>query len=135
MAASIDPFTMSNLDQIRSLQAENASLKAEIGVLREELDALRSDLLSEIAADRRRLRQLEGAKVLNSRLVLRHIDELIAWLRDHSDRKGITYEEAAKLLNVTTERISQLKPSIEADGRLQIAKTRGRYRKKYIELA
>ena len=127
MAASVIPGYAGNSIEIVSMQEEINSLKAEIACLREEL-------YSEMAADRRRLRQLEGAKVLNSRLILRHLDTLVTWLRDHPDRKGITYEEAAKLLNVTTERICQIKPSIEADGRLQIAKTRGRYRKKYISL-
>ena len=127
MAAAIDPITLSQMDEIRNL-------KAEIGFLKEEMASMREDFAFQMAQDRKRIRQLEGAKIANSRLVYRHLDILTAWLRDHPDRKGITYDEAAKLLNVTTERISQLKPTIEADDRLCIAKTKGRYRKKYISL-
>lgn len=134
MASAIDPFSVSNLEEIRILRMENASLRTEIEGLRKDIASFQDTVFREIALDRQRIRELEGAKVIESRAVLRHLDTIVSWLQEHEGRDGITYEEAAKLLNVTPERISQLIPSMKADGRLQVAKHKGRYRKKFIEL-
>ena len=135
------------------MAAAMPGLDAENRMLRAEIDLPREDLMREVAANRKliadlrkemdgrfeavnqdiainckkRIRKLEVEKIKDSPILTNHLNELVAWLEEHeSTRKGLTYKEAAKILNVTSERICQMKHLIAADERLKIDKKRNK---------
>jgi len=77
----------------------------------------------------KRLKQLEGGRRVESGKVFAHIDVLYKWLIDHEDtRKGLTYNEAARILNVSRVRVCQMKEAIDKDGRIKVVKEKRKTR-------
>lgn len=137
------------------MQAENMQLRAEIEQLREDLMreiALNKKLIADLRKDmderfaennadivkncKQRITKLEGKKAVDSPTTTEHITKLVKWLEAHEDtRDGLTYYEAADLLNVVPERICQLKDAIAIDKRLKVGKVAKGKRRMVISLA
>ena len=126
MAAASPSFPGADYqEELRVLREENQEL-------RERIEYIETNYSSQISLALKRIAMLEGARQIDSKALNNHLSALITWLETHPERKGITYSEAAKLLNVTKERISQIRPAVESHDRLCIAKSRGKHREKYI---
>lgn len=123
------------------LEIENAGLRLEIAQLREENASLRQEFndLADLVGRRflevnKRLKSLEGGRKVESGKVFAHLEVLYKWLHEHEDtRKGLTYEEAARLINVSHVRICQMKAAIDKDGRMKVDRaTTGRHRMRIV---
>lgn len=130
MAAASEPMSIGEAGlraEVERLQEENIRLNKELNVL-VEFTAQR------FAEVNKRLKQLEGGRKVESGKVFAHLEALHKWLTDHEDtRKGITYEEAARLLNLTPVRICQMRDAIDRDGRMKVSKsTTGKHRMRIV---
>jgi len=129
------------LERLTALELENASLKADIASLREaiarqekEIDCQfkTSIVLSEQIIGLRE--RAEAKKAAPTEKTLPHLDKLAGHLGEKKKR-GVPalmgFREAAQVSGLTKQRISQLRPAIEADGRFTI---QSRGKKLYIGL-
>lgn len=126
------------IDRLREdLMREIAQNRRQMAEMQQNLDAEIERIHADIAVNcKQRITKLEGKKAVDSPTNTEHITKLVAWLEEHEGtRAGLTYAEAAKLLNVVPERICQLKDAIAIDGRLKVEKPPGKKRRMIISLA
>ena len=142
MAAATPGYPVGQ-EEIVLLRAENAELRERIAKLEAGMDELSDHLGRQILELRRELNksltdtgELLGGDIVRVRrdvkllqkkevegeATTKHVDEIIAWLDAHPERKGMNNKEAAKAMNVTRARVSQIKPLLALDGRLKITR-------------
>lgn len=122
------------------IQAENRQLRVEVEQLKKDLEelsdhsgrqilAVRKELkesqdffAKQIMEFKRELSQIKKRELMESDVIPKHVDEIIDWLDAHPERKGMNNKEAAKAMNVTRARVSQIKPKLALDKRLKISR-------------
>ena len=128
MAASIDPFSLSQQEEIRNLQAENASLREELTAIREEMKEMREEMYAEFSHCKKRISKIERVRPAHSSQ--EHLDKLETEIRKRNV-PGVTFKAAASILGLDRSSISKMTPKIKEDSRFRI---RLHGKKKVIEL-
>jgi uncharacterized protein (DUF849 family) len=107
----------------------------ELRKLREEFEAYQEWTAKERAEDRKRIRELEAKRhdgagtSADGQLVERLFREMCL-----QGFKQVNFSKAAKILNVTPSRVSQIKAAIAIDGRFEIRRAESHKQKLLIRI-
>lgn len=119
------------LERVSDLEADISALKAEIVDVRASSESEIERVCEDIAFDRRRLCQLEQARTQPTKKTTDHLDELARMMSDDKTCQ-ISVAKAARLLDLSKERMRQLKPLISQDSRFELAWDRQRGQPKRV---
>lgn len=106
-------------DRIIKQDEKIAVLESTVDHLDEKIDQEHSNTAFERALDRQRITRLEQKETETTKRTTTHIDELYRlMIEDKTQQIGLA--KAARLLDLSKERVRQLKPLILADGRFDL---------------
>ncbi len=131
ISATVTEALKTALERVSDLEADISALKAEIVDLRASSEAEIERVCEDIAFDRRRLCQLEESRIPPTKKTTDHIDELARMMSDDKTCQ-ISIAKAARLLDLSKERMRQLKPLISQDPRFELAWDRQRGQPKRV---
>lgn len=131
ISAAVAEALKTALERVSDMEADIITLRAEIVDLRASGEAEITRVCEEIAFDRQRLRQLEQSRTQPTKKTTDHLDELARMMSEDKTCQ-ISIAKAARLLDLSKERMRQLKPLISHDSRFELAWDRQRGQPKRI---
>ena len=131
ISAAVAEATKPLIERLSTSESNQTALQREIVDLRASCEAEIERVCEDIAFDRRRLCQLEESRIPPTKKTTDHIDELARMMSDDKTCQ-ISIAKAARLLDLSKERMRQLKPLISQDPRFELAWDRQRGQPKRV---
>ena len=119
------------IERLSTLETTITTLQQEIIDLKASHETDTSHLAESIAQDRRRISTLEQSSTLPTKKTTDHLDELERMMIDDKACQ-ISIAKAARLLDLSKERMRQLKPLILHDSRFELTWDRQRGQSKRV---